>query len=166
MENIKKKFAKLYDKNITKIYRYIFLKTSTVETAEDLASQVFVKVWKKLQTGQKIDNEQAYLFQIAKTQIADYYRQKSKYQIISTEAVAVPSQDTGLEEGQQLKWEISQAQDLLGQLKEDYQDILILRYIDGYNTSEIALMLNKTEANTRVLLHRALKALREKIGVV
>lgn len=164
MEQNRKKFTKLYDKNIKKIYRYIFLKTGAVETAEDLASQVFIKGWKKLQTGQKIGNMPAYLFQIARTEIADFYRKKSKYQIISTEAVAEPSELPNLEEEQQFKWEARQAKALLGQLKEDYQDVLILRYIDGYDVKKVALMLNKTEGNTRVLLHRALQSLKEKLG--
>ena len=52
----------------------------------------------------------------------------------------------------------------LGQLKEEYQDVLILRYIDGYSIGEIALMMGKKEGAVRVLLHRALQTLREKMA--
>jgi len=52
----------------------------------------------------------------------------------------------------------------LSELKEDYQNAIIWRYLDGLEIQEIAQLLGKTETNTRVLLHRALKELKTKLA--
>ena len=162
MQNKQKQYTRIYDEHVERIYRFICLKVGSVEIAEDITSQVFVKCWKRFKEGLKIDNESAYLFKVARTEVADHYRKSSKYKIISTSAVQeIPSQAKSPEEEEEIKWQINKAQGLLAKLKEEYQDILILRYVDGYDIGEIALMLNKTEANVRVIAHRALKALRE-----
>jgi len=163
MENYKKKFTKIYDQHIDKIYRFIFLKVGSAETAEDLTAQVFTRGWKKFKSGEKIKNESAYLFQIARTQLANFYRQEAKYKIVSVSAIDIEDSAHTPEEEQKVKGEIKEMQDLLGELKEQYQDILILRYIDDYSISDIALMLNKSEGAVRVMLHRALGDLRKKI---
>lgn len=165
MKNKQKQYTKIYDEYVSRIYRFVCLKVGSIEIAEDITSQVFVKCWKRFKEGLKFDNESAYLFRVAKTEVADHYRKASKYKIISTSsAQEIPSQEKSPEEEEDIKWQINKAQGLLAKLKDEYQDILILRYVDGYDIDEIALMLNKTEANVRVTAHRALKALRELMG--
>ena len=162
MKNKQKQYSKIYDEHVERIYRFICLKVGSVEMAEDITSQVFIKCWKRFKDGLKFDNESAYLFKVARAEVANHYRKNSKYKIISTSsAQEIPSPAKSPEEEEEIKWQVNKAQGLLAKLKEEYQDILILRYIDGYDIDEIALMLNKTEANVRVMAHRALKALRE-----
>jgi len=163
MEHKKRKFAKIYDHNVEKIYRFIYLKIGSVETAEDLAAQVFAKSWKQFKSGKEIKNTSAYLFQVARAEIADYYRKGSRYKIISTQAVEVTDEAPTPEQEQKIKSDIEEMQDVLNELKEEHQDVLILRYIDDYSVEEIALMMNKSENAVRVMLHRALKELREKM---
>lgn len=162
----RKKFSKIYNKHIDKLYRFVFLKVSSVEIAEDVTAQVFTKGWRKFKSGAKIDNLSAYLFQIARAEIANHYRQSAKYKIISTEAVEVIEEGPTIEEEQQIKGQVENMEQYLGQLKEEYQDVLILRYIDGYSIEDIALMMDKKEGTVRVLMHRALQALREKMDKV
>jgi RNA polymerase sigma factor (sigma-70 family) len=47
----------------------------------------------------------------------------------------------------------------VSRLKEDYQDVLLLRLIDGLSFGDIAKITEKSEGNVRVIFHRALKAL-------
>ncbi len=163
MADNRKKFSKIYNKHIDKLYRFVFLKVSSTEIAEDVTAQVFTKGWRKFKSGAKIDNVSAYLFQIARAEIANHYRQSAKYKIISTAAVEVIEEGPTIEEEQQKKGQVEDMEQYLGQLKDEYQDVLILRYIDGYSIGEIALMMDKKEGTVRVLMHRALQALREKM---
>ncbi len=164
MGNPKKKFAKLYDKYVEKIYRYVFLKVGNSETAEDLTSQVFTKAWNKFKRPNKnIENPTAYLYQIARAEIANYYRGARKFKIISTETIQVADPQPTLEETQQFRSDIIELKNCLAKLSNDYQDVIIWRYIDGYSTKEIAKILKKPENTVRVLLHRALKELRGKM---
>jgi RNA polymerase sigma-70 factor (ECF subfamily) len=47
----------------------------------------------------------------------------------------------------------------LSSLSPDYQNVLVLRFINDVPHAEVAEIMGKSEANARVLQHRALKAL-------
>jgi len=47
MANLRKQYSKIYDQYINKIYRFVFLKVSSKEVAEDLTTEVFVRGWDK-----------------------------------------------------------------------------------------------------------------------
>jgi RNA polymerase sigma-70 factor (ECF subfamily) len=49
----------------------------------------------------------------------------------------------------------------LEELREDYRQVLILRFINGLSPGEVADVIGKSEGAVRVLQHRALKALRK-----
>ena len=166
----KKIFSKIYDQYIDKIYRFIFFKVGSREAAEDITSKIFVRGWDRFKkqdsnTGTKevIKNPGAYIYQIARAELANYYREKSKFKIISTENTVVVDPRPDLAENEQLNSDIATLKSCLKQLDKDYQDIIILRYIDGYSSGEIAKLLGKSKGAVRVMLHRALKELRNRI---
>jgi len=45
-------------------------------------------------------------------------------------------------------------------LKEEYREIIILRYIEDLSITEIAKIIDKTNGNVRTLTHRALNELK------
>jgi RNA polymerase sigma factor (sigma-70 family) len=69
-------FGELYDQFLDPIYRYIYLRVSSVEVAEDLAGEVFFKALKSLKKYKKRKNLpfSAWLFRIAKNILIDHYR--------------------------------------------------------------------------------------------
>ncbi|MDD4990197.1 MAG: RNA polymerase sigma factor [Candidatus Pacebacteria bacterium] len=157
-----KKFAKIYDKHIDKIYRFVFLKTGSKELAEDLTSQVFTKGWKKFKLqGAEIKNMSAYLFQIARAEVASHYRESSKFQIISAESVEIADEKEDLEISQDIGLTGQGVQAVLKQLEEELQNILIWHYVEGLSFKEIGEFLGRPEGTARVMAHRALKELRE-----
>ena len=159
----KKKFAKLYDKYVEKIYRFVFLKVSSQEEAQDLTSQVFTKGWRKFRKGEKIDNPSAYLYQIARAEIANHHREKAKFQTVQASADQIIDPNPGLEEAQELQSDLEILKKTLPQLKDDYQNVVIWRYLEGFSIKNIAQMMEKPEGTVRVMVHRALKELREKM---
>jgi RNA polymerase sigma-70 factor (ECF subfamily) len=52
----------------------------------------------------------------------------------------------------------------LTNLKDEYQDVIIYRYLDELSVPEIAKIMGKSEGTIRVLLHRALTALRKELN--
>ena len=158
----KRKFGKLYDKQVEKIYRFVFLKVGSKETAEDLTAQVFTKGWDRFRVGQKIQNPSAYLFRIARSEVADFYRKNSQFQVISAEAHLVIDPSPSSEQIEQGKEDIQSIHKCLSELSADHQDALILRYANHCSHKEIARVMDKTEGAVRVLTHRALKELKTK----
>ncbi|MCD6500925.1 sigma-70 family RNA polymerase sigma factor [bacterium] len=163
MGNLKEKFAKIYDKYVDKIYRFVFLKVESQEIAEDLTSIVFTKGWKKFKKGEDIKNISAYLYQIARAEIANYHRERAKFPTISTEATQIPIVDPkpNSEQTQEFQSDLVTIKNCLAKLNNNYQDVLVWRYIDGYSNKEIAEMLGKSKGAVRVMIHRALKELKE-----
>jgi RNA polymerase sigma-70 factor (ECF subfamily) len=163
MSNPRKIFSKIYDQYIDKIYRFIFLKVSSQEIAQDLTSETFLRGWESFKGGNKIENPQAFLYKIARNLVTDHYREKGKVRIVSAEYVKITDPRTNLEEKALLNSDFDNIRAALTGLKEDYQNVIIWRYLDDLPISEIAKMLNKSEEATRVQLHRALKALKNEL---
>jgi RNA polymerase sigma-70 factor (ECF subfamily) len=80
MEDNQAIFTSFYDQYINKIFRFVYLKVDTKETAQDICSDVFTRAWKIIDEGRTIDNPQAYLYKIARNSVVDYYRGKGKTQ--------------------------------------------------------------------------------------
>lgn len=171
MQNLKKIFSKIYDQNIDKIYRFVFLKVDSKETAEDLTSETFLRAFEALkeknEKGQEeqIKNPKAFLYQIARNLVVDYYRQKDKIQAVSAENTVLSDPRQDLQELSNQNFELERVRTALSQLNEEYQNAIIWYYLEEMPIKEIAQLLDRTEPATRVLIHRALNSLREKLQI-
>jgi len=164
MANLKKIFSKIYDQYIDKIYRFVFFKVNSKDIAEDLTSEIFLRVWKRFKNQeQKIENIQAFLYKTARNLITDYYREKGKVRIVSAENPGITDPRENLEEKAILASDIEKVREALSTLKDDYQNVIIWYYLDDLSISEISDLLGRTETATRVLIHRALKSLKNKL---
>jgi len=163
MANQKKEFGEIYDKYIEKIYRFVFVKVSSQDIAQDICSETFLKGWESFKT-QKIDNPQAFLYRIARNLVIDYYREKGRTKIVSAEYSSIPDPRAGFEEKIALDSDLEQVKKALSKLSDDYQNVVVLRYLEDLPIPEIAKALDKTEDATRVTLHRALKALKNEVN--
>lgn len=156
-------FGQIYDQYVTRIYRFIFLKVSSQEIAEDLCSEVFVRTLKKSQET-SIANMQAFLYRVARHVVADHYRQETKVRIVSLEETEEigPFADSLIDEVI-LHSEMEEVRKALALLHDDYQNLIIWRYLDELSIPEIAQIEEKSEGSVRIGLHRALGSLRSKM---
>src|SRR3990167_15144 len=69
-------FGEIYNLYFKKIYRFVFYRVGHKEVAEDLAEEVFLKAFGKLASVNENQAFEAWLYQIARNLIYDYYRQK------------------------------------------------------------------------------------------
>ena len=164
MSNPQKIFSQIYDQYINKIYRFVFLKVNSQEIAEDLTSETFLRGWRSFKNPTDIENPSAFLYKIARNLVIDYYRQKDQKKTISTEDIRISDPRTDLEERAIFSSDLDIVKSALGDLKEDYQTVIIWHYLDDLSIPEIAKMLRKPEGTVRVSLHRALKALKSELN--
>jgi RNA polymerase sigma-70 factor (ECF subfamily) len=161
MSNLKKEFSKIYDKYINQIYRFVFLKVNSKEIAEDITSETFLKVWESYKNN-KIENISAFLYQVARNLITDYYRQKSRTQFLPLESVSIIDPSNNLKEISENKSDIETIKSALFRLEnENYQNIIIWHYLNDLSIKEISKINNQSEGAVRVMLSRALKELKE-----
>ena len=152
-------FQLFYRENLRLVYRYVYGKTGNREEAEDLTSQIFIKAMRGLDLQRGTHSGQAWLFQVARTTIADYWRAYYRG--------ATSSLDDLLEVG----WEgptdkepplvssraADRVQDILQALPERDREVLTCRFLLNLSVRETAARMGLTEVNTKVLQYRALK---------
>lgn len=158
-------FGEIYDLYVSQIYRFIFFKVANKEDAEDLTAEVFLRTWQYINEmgAEAIDNLQAFLYQVARNAVIDFYREKAQKELTSSEDLKIDLQDQkqNLAEKIQNSSMLQETKNALQQLKDEYREVIILRYIEEMSVGETAKVLGKSKGAVRVLLHRALKALRE-----
>ena len=157
-------FIELYDAYHAGLYRFLLLRVGRVETAQDLTSETFLKAWKALSIRGVVAHPQAYLYRIATTTLADYYRKHGKEVFVDDEFLAknldnVAKNATINDFADPV--ELARVYRALSQLPDDYATVITLRYVEDLPHGEIATAMGKSEGAVRVLLTRALKALRE-----
>nr|KXH70641.1 MAG: hypothetical protein AM324_00920 [Candidatus Thorarchaeota archaeon SMTZ1-83] len=140
-----------------RIYRYVYYRVRTREDAEDITSEVFVRMVKSL--GTQKGSFRAWLFRIASNLVVDYYRRSARQK-----QMFLREKDTELLERREDHNEEFALQDRLrrglNQLTDEQQQVITLKFVEGYNNSEIADMLGKSAGAVKALQFRALTRLR------
>jgi RNA polymerase sigma-70 factor (ECF subfamily) len=174
-------FIYLYDSYLDRVYRFIYFKVGSKEEAEDLTSSVFLKIWNCVQEGNiQQQTIRPFIYTIARNLVIDHYRKSSQLMTTSLDSRTDEDHETSESEISFIKenpelmdeknnladsidknLEIETVKKNLLQIKDEYREIIILRYLDELSVKEISEIINKPKGNTRVLLHRALKALKE-----
>ena len=158
-------FHNFYNQNIDKVFRFLYLRTNSFESAQDLAIESFFKFWLSSENGQKIENPRAFLFKIAKNVLIDFYRKKKDTHLsldeLKEKGFEIPQNDF-LKELEQDE-EIKNILKTLQEIKPIYREVILLHYLENLSIKEISFILKKKENNIRVLLHRALEALKDKL---
>lgn len=155
-------FGLLYDRYQPAIYRFIYLKVSRREDAEDLTHQVFLSAW------QTIDRFTDYgapfsswLYRIARNKVIDHYRtQHTPVNIETIAQEALGASDT-TEQEIAIKFDITRVMETLNSLNQEQQDIVLMRFVQELSHKEIAKAIGKTQGAVRIIQMRALKKIKK-----
>ncbi len=142
-----------YQENLRPIYRYVYSKVRTREEAEDLTSQIFIKAVRIIDHGCNPHIRRNWLFQVARTTIADYWRVYYRLATSSLDALLEVGRESPAEEAFPVisSWPADRAQHILSALPERYQEVLTCRFLLNLSIRETALRLGETEDNVKVL---------------
>lgn len=152
-------FRTLYQENLGVVYRFVYSKVGNREEAEDLTSQVFLKAVRGLDRERGSQSIQSWLYQVARTTIADYWRAFYKVRATSLESML----EQGWEEPAEERVELvsyrpeERVRRLLELLPPHYREVLVCRFLLNLSIKETAERMGLSEANVKVLQFRALK---------
>lgn len=153
-----KAFDELYDLYWRRLHRYLLTKLPRPEDATEIASEVFLRAWEYM-TSSRVESVTGLVFRIARNLVADFYRtQKTTESIDDHEALLVAP--GSVEKEVMIKNEAEALLVHLNSLKDEYREVIVLRFLNEMDIAEIAEALEKTPNHVRVTLHRALKSLR------
>ncbi len=157
-------FAEAYDAYADSLYRFVFYRVATPETAEDITADLFLRVFQHLTNNEiKVQNLRAYLYQTARNLIADHYRLKNE-DISLDDLVEVGNSQIEEDNIEQI-FNLQEIESALLKIKPEFREVIVLAHIEGFSHKEIGEILDKTPAATRVILHRALAELRKILSV-
>jgi len=156
-------FGVLYDRYVDAVYRYVFYRVRNEAEAEDVTSDVFMRALRAIPKYEPRQAFLAWLYRIARNAVIDRSRRQSARQQVSFEdALAHPNADqvvnpdAGLLAGS----DASVVRVAMQQLTPLQQEILVLRYVEGYDTKTISKLVGKRDGTIRGIEFRALSALR------
>jgi RNA polymerase sigma-70 factor, ECF subfamily len=152
--------ALLYETYHVKIFRYLYYRVGDRQTAEDLTSEVFVRMLRFLGGfNPPSASFQAWLFQIARNICNDHYRKLKSHQVVPLEEI-VRDEKLSIENAEDKVLNSDRLTQALNHLSEDQRDVIIMRFITDMSIAEAAKSLNKTEDSIKGLQRRALQSLK------
>ena len=152
-------FAQLYDACVERVYRYITFRVENDRVAEAITIRVFFKAWEQLDRYQVFGSSIiTWLYSIARNEIIAYYR-THKRAATQDDGFSLAAGGHYLAEDIQDMFDMQAMRDGLQFLTEEEQQILVLKFIVGLPTKNIARMISKREEHVRALQFHALQRL-------
>jgi len=148
------------------LYRFISYKIGNLDEAQDIAQETFYRAFRALASYQKTDTRfTTWLGRIASNLITDMWRKKGRLPATSNlsehnnELVdgKTPSEFLVDKETREM------LTNLLNELPDEQRRVIELRIIAGVSIKDTSIAIDKSEAAIKMLQHRALKTLREKM---
>lgn len=155
--------AALYARHYDAVYRYCYYRVCDAILAEDLASEVFVRMVEKLDTFRPRGRPLlCWLYTIARHLIADLHRQKRRATHLALEEAEAftANEEHVLERDVDRQLDSECLARALGRLTEEQRQVILLKFIENGTNAQVARLMSKTEGAIKALQHRALAALR------
>lgn len=152
-------FAQLYHAYGEKIYKYIYYKVGNPHEAEDMCEQVFLKAWEAIGRytwyGYPFSS---WLYRLAHNLVVDHYRTRREILPLD-DALVIREDPVDPEQALVSSVEAGELRQAIGKLTADQRQVICLKFISGYDNSEIAAVMRKKEGAIRALQYRALRSL-------
>jgi RNA polymerase sigma-70 factor (ECF subfamily) len=156
----------IFDQYFPEVYRYVRYRINDDAIAEDIASDVFVRLLEASQKQQGPEtNIKGWLIATASNAVNDHLRRQYRR---PTEALsdAMPDANANIHAEVDLREQNRVVQQAYAQLTPEQQHVLALRFNQGYSLEETALYMKKKVNAVKALQFRALAALQRQIGEV
>src|SRR5438445_12970194 len=154
----------LYLLHFDRIYSYLHMSVGNRHDAEDLTTQVFLKMLESVGTFRwRSAPFSAWLFRIAHNLAMDHFRANKRWQ--PEEEVPEPDPGEGSAAEEEAFESIGRQSmlELIQKLSHEQQQVLTLKFVFNFSNAEAATILDKTEGAIKSLQHRALASLHRQI---
>lgn len=166
-QNESEAFANIYNFYINDLLSYGLSLGFNENTCRDAVHDVFYKMYKDKSKLSHVENAKSYLFRSFRNRLFNIYNKTSKISSFTNEEIPFSTNITILdtiiskEELDKLQQTVS---DLLDDLTPRQREAIYLRYMQEMDYEEIAELLKMDSNSARRLVHRGIKALREKVS--
>jgi len=166
----------LYRQFLPGVFAYIAVRVPDRATAEDLTSEVFLKMVEGISRIRASDEAgfAAWILQIARIAVAGYYRKREHQPVFVSleprlweaeeyrEDQVIPAADPVRQAESRDEW--NAVVNAINSLTEDQRQVLVGRLILGYDVNTVARMIGKKASAVKALQFRALHRLQRLLG--
>jgi RNA polymerase sigma-70 factor (ECF subfamily) len=162
MDKKNRSFLVYYDKYKAKIFNYCWYRINfDREIAEDLTSEIFIKAFSNFDSFDQEASFQAWIYAIAHNHLVNHYR-KGGREVSLDEVLEFSIDNTATKVHASL--EVEKILSAIAQMDAYSRNVLLMKYVDGLDSKEIAQVLGKNDGAVRTQLSRSLAILKEKLG--
>ena len=160
-------FSCLYERYEEKLMRYIKrVAFATDEEAADILQEAFIKIWKNLNAFDQSLKLSSWIYRIVHNEAISFLRQKKSYGKDHTapwndDLYAKLPDETDQGTAEEMEYRDQLTHRILTQLPRQYQEVLILRFLENLSYEEISDILKIPEVTVAIRLNRAKKIFRE-----
>jgi RNA polymerase sigma-70 factor, ECF subfamily len=156
----------IYDQYFSEVYRYVRYRINDDAAAEDIASDVFVRLLEAIQKKQGPQSSlKGWLIATASHAVNDHLRKQYRRPVEAL-SDALPDHSSSVHSEVDSREQNRLVQSAYAQLTSEQQDVLALRFGQGYSIEETAAHLKKNINAVKALQFRALASLQRQIGEV
>ncbi len=154
--------AEIYDHYEVKIYSYIYHRVGSQPVAQDLTSQVFLRVLEAIQHQRTWESSfSGWLYRIAHNLVIDHYRRRGRdNQVTIDEVPMLPARGDGPEQAAERAVVAANLRIAINRLTEEQAQVVTLRFLEGLSITEVAEAMGKTEGAIKAMQYRAVTSLR------
>ncbi|MFN8376892.1 MAG: sigma-70 family RNA polymerase sigma factor [Anaerolineae bacterium] len=157
-------FSALYRAHVQTVFRYIYHRVNNVQLAEDLTGDVFTRALTGLASYQDMGKPfLAWLYSIAHARVVDYYRRAGRQSDESDEVIERIPVSHDMDEGILRRQAVKALREAITSLTGEQQQVVILRFIEGYRIEQVAEIMGKNANAIKALQHRALRSLASRL---
>ena len=156
-------FAELYRRHLNRVYRYLLARVGDVHGAQDLTAQPFLAALEHINSYRGQGGFVAWLLTIARNKAADSFR-RSRTTLPLEAALDLEHPDPTPEHVVTERLELEQVTRALRAIAHDRAEALTLRLFGGLSVTEVSRIMGRSEASVKMLLHRAMRDLRERLA--
>ena len=154
--------AEIYDHYEVKIYSYIYHRVGSQPVAQDLTSQVFLRVLEAIQHQRTWESSfSGWLYRIAHNLVIDHYRRRGRdTQVTIDDLPTLPARGDGPEQAAERALAAETLRTAINRLTEEQAQVVTLRFLEGLSITEVAAAMGKTEGAIKAMQYRAVTSLR------
>lgn len=157
-------FASRYREYLPRVLNFIRLRVPDDAVAQDLTAATFEQAFCKIDQLRSADAFGGWLFAIARNEVGQYYRRRPSD--LSLESLLdLPFAGEAPDHSAERREELASVLAAIAQLPPREQEILSLKFAAGLTNREIAQAMGLSGSNVGVILFRAIRRLRDQLGV-
>lgn len=157
-------FAQLYDCYLDRVYRYMYYRTANRPDAEDLTEQVFLQAWAAIERFRWQGKPfLAWLYTVAHNVVVDWRRRTPASASLDQGERPLDVESPGATRDMSRWIEAEMLAAAIKLLTPEQQQVITLKFLDGFDTAHIAQVMGKREGTVRALQLRALQSLRREL---